>query len=63
MLPLTGMVDDRNDADILDGVWKTNYTLVLDVRVTSQFEGYCESLEVDLHSDWPLILEHEENMR
>lgn len=48
MLPLTGMVDERND--------------VLAVSVTSQFEGYCV-LELDLQTDWPIILEHEENMR
>jgi hypothetical protein len=45
------------------GVWKTNYTLVHDVWVTSQFQGYCELLGDDLHIDWPLILEHEDNMR
>jgi hypothetical protein len=47
----------------LDGVWKTNYTLVHDVWVTSQFQGYCELSGDDLHGDWPLILENEDNMR
>jgi hypothetical protein len=31
MLPLSGTVDDKNNAGTVYGVWKTNYTLVHDV--------------------------------